>query len=136
MLTRVLGLAALGLAVAAGGCSDPTKARVQGKVTLDGQPLKNGTIEFFPLGKTGQSAAGPIINGEYEVTKASVGEMRVKINGSEVVGQQKLYDTPDSPTVDQVNNPVPAKYNTNSQLKETLVSGDNELNFELKSGKK
>lgn len=127
---------ALGLAfISAAGCGNSSGSKVRGTVTFDGKPLKNGSIEFFPLGKTGQSAGAPITNGMYEVD-ASVGEMKVSINGSEVVGQQKAYDSPDSPMVNVIRNPIPAKYNTQSQLKSTLVVGPNEVNFDLKSDKK
>ena len=127
-----LGLVALGPAGCGGG---PPRAHVHGTVTLDGTPIPNGSIEFFPLGPSGQSAGTAIKDGKYEID-ASVGEMKVTINGSEIVGQQKAYDTPDSPVIDIVRNPVPANYNTSSELKRTLVAGPNEINFELKSDKK
>ncbi|MBO0697750.1 MAG: hypothetical protein J2P46_05115 [Zavarzinella sp.] len=132
---RALGALALGLAVvAAGGCGGPPRAHVRGTVTLDGQPLANGTVEFFPVGGDGQSAGAAIKDGAYEV-EASVGEMRVTVYGSEVVGQRKTYDTPDSPVEDVVRNPIPARYNTQSELKATLVPGRNEVNFQLESGR-
>jgi hypothetical protein len=117
------------------GCGGPTKAHVRGTVTLDGQPLADGSIEFFPVGASGQSAGTAIKNGAYELD-ASVGEMKVSIHGIEVVGKQKTYDTADSPTTDIVRNPVPSRYNTQSELKKTLTAGPNEINFDLTSDKK
>ena len=124
-------LAALGtvLAVGLAGCGGPPRAHVKGTVTVD------GTIEFFPTGATGQSAGTAIKDGVYELD-ASVGEMKVSIHGVEVVGKQKAYDTPDSPVIDVVRNPVPARYNTKSELKKMLVAGPNEINLELTSDKK
>ena len=53
------------------------------------------------------------------------------------IGKQKMYDTPDSPTVDVVRQLIPARYNTASELKVTLKDGPNEgVNFELTSDKK
>jgi hypothetical protein len=126
------GLAALALA---GGCGGPPRAQVKGTVTIDGKPLKDGSIEFFPVDGKGQSAGTSIHDGAYQV-EASVGEMRVTINGTEVVGKRKAYDTPESPMIDVVRNAVPERYNTHSELKKTLTAGANELNFELKSEKK
>jgi hypothetical protein len=104
-------------------------------VTLDGNPIRDGAIEFFPLGASGQSAGAAIKDGKYQLD-ASVGEMKVTINASELVRQEKAYDTPDSPMIDIVRNTIPAKYNTSSELKKTLVAGPNEVNFDLESGKK
>jgi hypothetical protein len=101
-------------------------------VTLDGAPLENGTIEFFPTG-AGSSAGTGITNGHYTV-ETSVGEMKVSINATKVVGKHKMYDTPDSPTVDKVADILPPKYNRTTELRTTLNPGANaNVNFELKS---
>jgi hypothetical protein len=131
---RALTVLAMGLAAAVAGCGKPPKAVVHGTVTLDGKPLADGSIEFFPIAGAGQSAGTAIKDGAYDV-EASVGEMQVTINGIEVTGKQKAYDTPESPMIDVVRNPVPAKYNTKSELKKTLVAGQNEANFDLTSEK-
>ncbi len=124
----------LGMVVVAGGCGGPAKAKVHGKVTFDGKPIKSGSIEFFPLDGKGQSAGTSITEGEYSVD-ATPGEMKVTINAIEVIGKHKAYDTPDSPFIEDVRNPVPKWYNTASELKKTLVAGDNEANFDLTSKK-
>ena len=123
------------LAVAGCGGGQP-KAQVRGKVTLDGKPVAEGVIQFFPTGATGQSAAATIKDGVYEA-ETSVGEMKVTLSANEVVGKQKMYDTPDSPVIDVVRQLIPARYNTKSELKVTLKEGTNEnVNFELEGGKK
>ena len=44
---------------------------------------------------------------------------------------------PGHPMEDIVRSSIPARYNTNSELKATLVAGRNEVNFDLKrDGKK
>jgi hypothetical protein len=134
--TRALAALAVGLAAAAGCGGGPPKAHVRGKVTFDGKPLAEGIIQFFPTGATGQTASAPIKDGVYDA-EASVGEMKVTISANEVVGKQKMYDTPDSPTVDVVRQILPARYNTASELKTTLKEGTNEnVDFELTSDKK
>ena len=116
------------------GCGgDPPKAQVAGTVTLNGVPIENGTIEFYPTGPTGQTAGGGIANGAYQL-EASVGEMIVNIRAGKVVGKKKRYDTPDSPIDDILAETVPDQYNKLSKLKVTLKAGSNDaVNFELKS---
>jgi hypothetical protein len=127
-----LAVAALGLALAT-GCSDERKAQVSGTVTLDGVPVENGTIQLYPVGASGQSAGGGIENGKYKLD-ASVGEMKVTINASKVVGKQKMYDTADSPVIDKMAEIIPDEYNTKSTLTVTLKPGVNEgVNFDLKT---
>jgi hypothetical protein len=131
---RTLPALALGLAFLAGGCGQPPRAKVHGTVTLDGKPIKDGSIEFFPVDGNGQTAGVAIRDGTYSVD-ASVGEMKVSIRAVEVIGQRKAYDTPDSPMIEDVRNTIPARYNTQSELKKTLAAGDNEVNFELTTKK-
>jgi hypothetical protein len=133
---RTLAVLALGLAAAlAAGCGGRPRAHVTGKVTLNGKPITDGSIEFFPVSGAGQSAGAALKDGAYQV-EASVGEMRVTINSADVVGRQKAYDTPDSPVIDIVRNSVPARYNTESELRANLVAGRNEVNFDLTTGPK
>lgn len=53
------------------GCEKPTS--IQGRVTLNGEPVKQGTISFRPTDGKGPSTGGVIADGEYSVPKASVG---------------------------------------------------------------
>jgi hypothetical protein len=133
LFTVAAGVALLGLASGCGG--NPT-AKVSGTVTLDGQPLENGTITFYPTANSGQTAGGGIENGKYTLD-ASPGEMTVLISANKVTGKHKMYDTPDSPTVDTVVELIPARYNKTSELKVTLKPGVNEgVNFDLTTKKK
>lgn len=126
--------AAVALAFLA-GCSGPPKAQVSGSVTLDGVPIENGIIQFYPAGGPGQTAGGGIENGRYQL-ETSTGEMTVTINASKVVGKRAMYDTPDSPKVDVLKELVPTEYNATSKLKVTLKPGVNEkVDFDLKSKK-
>jgi hypothetical protein len=118
------------------GCGGEPKAEVSGTVTLDGVPVENGAIQFYPTGKTGQSTGGGIENGVYKVD-ASVGEMTVTINASKVVGKHKAYDTPDSPILDKVAEMIPAEYNSLSKITVNLKAGKNEnVNFDIDTKKK
>lgn len=133
--TGVLALGVIALALVA-GCGGQQKAHVSGTVTLDGVPIENGSIQFYPAGGPGQTAGAGIENGKYQLD-ASVGEMTVTINASKVVGKHKLYDTKDSPEVNTIKELVPAEYNTTSTLKVTLKPGQNDnVDFDLKTKKK
>ena len=66
----IVGLLCLAgvIAITARGCgtSAPT---VTGTVTVDGHPLENGSITFFPIEKTPGGTSGAAINqGKFEVS--------------------------------------------------------------------
>ncbi|HLW64812.1 MAG TPA: hypothetical protein VKS79_05785 [Gemmataceae bacterium] len=115
------------------GCnSGSPKAKIHGKVTLDGQPVPTGSIAFIPNDGQGQTAGAIIKDGTYEA-EVPVGSMRVEIRYGKVVGKRKLYDTADSPTVDTTEEQIPPRYNTQSEITETISKDKPEINFDLKS---
>ena len=60
-----------GLVFAAGGCGGSNRGAVQGRVTVNGEPLKEGEISFAPLDPSrGPSAGAAISNGEYRIDAA------------------------------------------------------------------
>ena len=54
---------------------------------------------------------------------------------AKVVGKRKMYETPDSPTVDVVEELLPERYNAQSELSITVKAGSQEAEFPLESGK-
>lgn len=123
---------ALSLAVFAGcGPGDPT-VPVKGEVTLDGQPLAEGAIQFIPVDQQSQTAGGTIQAGRFEF-RSPPGKMKVEITAPKVVGKRKAYDTPDSPMVDVVKELLPAKYNVNSELTVDVERNKERYDFPLKS---
>jgi hypothetical protein len=128
----------LALALAAAGCGAP-KTVVSGRVTLDGQPLDNGTIEFFPVRGDSPTAAAVIDTAGRYRTAAAPTQMKVVIHSSKVVGRRKMYDdVPDSPTVDLLAERLPGRYSdmTKTELTVTLTPGDNVADFPLTGGPK
>lgn len=129
--TNVFG--AMLLAAALFGCSsEKTGGTVKGTVTLDGQPLAAGQILFVSVDQSTPSAEGTITAGQFEAL-VPLGEKRVEIRAPKVTGKKKMYDTPDSPTVDIVAELLPAKYNVSSELTMTVDGAAQEQNFDLKS---
>jgi hypothetical protein len=115
------------------GCSSkPSGGTVKGTVTLDGQPLAAGQILFVAVDQNAQAAEATITAGQFEAL-VPPGEKRVEIRAPKVTGKKKMYETPDSPTVDVIAELLPAKYNVNSELKLTVDGSVQEQTFDLQS---
>jgi hypothetical protein len=116
------------------GCTteSPQQSTVRGTVTLDGAPLADGLINFVAVDLQSPTVEAKIANGSFEVA-VPPGEKRVEIRAPKVTGKKKVYDTPDSPTVDIVEERLPARYNAQSELQMTVVEGPQEKTFELQS---
>ena len=126
-------LGAVLLIVTIVGCSSkPSGGTVKGTVTLDGQPLAAGQILFVAVDQNAQAAEATITAGQFEAL-VPPGEKRVEIRAPKVSGKKKLYDTPDSPTVDVIAELLPAKYNVDSELKLTVDGSVQEQKFDLQS---
>lgn len=124
----VLGLAA--------GCSSapddmPDVAPVSGKVLLDGKPLADARVTFQP--ESGRPATATTnAEGEYvmqynvDVPGAKIGKHKVQIS--------KTNDTKDeNGEVIKSEEIVPAKYNRETTLEETVEDKDNVIDFNLES---
>jgi hypothetical protein len=123
--------AGLVLALAAAGCSGGGPATVSGTVKVDGRPLKQGLIRFVPADGKTPTADATITDGQYTAT-VPPGDKRVEISSPKVVGRMKMYDTPDSPTVDRVEELLPKLYNTAGGLKCTVTGGSQTKDFDLR----
>src|SRR5262245_40943022 len=134
MKTRVIpivrppALAVLAMLLLIGGCSDSNEVTVSGSVTIDGTPAKTGSIAFIPADGKSRTSGGPITDGKYE-TRVPIGNHRVEVRVAKVVGQRKLYNTPDSPTQDILEEILPAKYNSQSELQLEVKPGDNHKDY-------
>lgn len=128
------------MTVIASGCSNEGLADVQGKVTLDGQPLPGGIIVFEPVDRRGAVAGGEIAAGIYRLAgDAGVppGAKTVRITGVHKTGRQ-IEVGPPAPAgtmadeVQQID--LPAIYNQNSTLQVQVTAGDdNQHDFHLNS---
>jgi hypothetical protein len=124
---HVLLLLLLSLAT---GCADPNEATLGGTVSIDGQQAKEGSIAFFPVDGQARTTGAKIVDGKYTAT-VPLGKTRIEIRVPKVVGQRKLYDTPNSETQPILQEMLPAKYNNQSELELEIKPGKNEKNFEL-----
>lgn len=122
------------LVVGCSGSDTPPLGYVSGKVTLDGKPLEGAEITFQPS-EGRPSTATTDADGNYtliysaEADGALLGEHKVVITtqrdaissegvGEDVEGREEL---------------LPAKYHSETELKKTIESGSQEINFELTS---
>jgi hypothetical protein len=120
----------LAAALTACGASSNSEAttEVSGNVTLNGTPVKDGTVTFEASPPNGMPP-GPatITNGTYK-GKASVGTKIVRISSPQAVpGKKGPMDLP------VLEDSIPAKFNTESQEKAEIKPGANTIDFDLKS---
>ena len=155
---RRVGLGILGALVLAScpGCGgaedDLPRQRISGKVTLGGQSLAGGFIQFFPTNEAMATQVGTFIkDGSYAIARDEgpvPGTYRVIIKSPVAPDAAAATDPapPDSAPPDSVPVPrakrkmqfarelVPAKYNAQSALTATVKAGDsNVFNFELEN---
>ncbi len=112
------------------GCADPTTGIVSGTITVDGMPAETGAISFIPIDGRSTTSGGVIENGKYTVN-ASVAKVRVEIRVPKVVGEKKIYDTPDSPIQKLMEESLPPKFNDASELTYEIPAGKSTKDFAL-----
>jgi hypothetical protein len=133
---RALAAAVLLLAAGCGG-GDGFGARhaVSGKVTLDGGPMKTGTVVFSPAAD-GPSARGDVFDGAYSIRQSEgpgAGPYRVEVYSVQPTGK-KVYDAGERQTIEETVNLVAPEFNANSTLKlDVPASGSVEYNIDVKS---
>ena len=97
---------------------------IKGTVTLDGEPIEKGTVNFAPKGGApGTAAGGPIVNGKYEA-RVSPGKMAVTIYAQKAIPKEN--PTPEEVErgiTEDIVDIIPAKYNRASILEADIVEG-------------
>jgi hypothetical protein len=88
---------------------------IKGNVVLDGVPLTDGTVTFFPVsGGSGVSSGGSIKQGLY-TSDIMPGKYVVQITANRKTGKM-LTLSPDDPPLEEFEQYIPDKYNKNSEL--------------------
>jgi hypothetical protein len=122
--------------VGCGGSTGPKTVAVTGNITLDGTPLSEGSINFLPADGVGVPSGAKIANGTYRA-EVPLGDKRVEIRSPQVVGQKVAYEgDPNSPKIDLFEERIPARYNSQTELKATIAATNKPVNFDLESPKK
>lgn len=118
------------------GCGNG-RIPIAGSVTLDGQPLEHGSIEFQPEpGTPGPTAGGEIVNGKFAIPAAGgplAGKFTIRIKSTGLTGR-KIFDPRNNAMVDEFAQRLPAKYNSQSQIRAEVTSaGSNRFEFAVTS---
>jgi len=122
------------LVLAAAGCSGGSNpVLVEGVVTLDGNPLEGATVMFRP--EVGRPSVGKTDSaGKYVLRYTS--ERDGAVPGKHVVSIAMLDDESGSDESDgrrRRRDPIPARYNSKSQLTTTVAGSRMTLSFDLES---
>ena len=131
-ISRLVLILALGLCM---GCG---RTRIEGRVTLDGEPVDGGTISFFqgsgPGSDKGNSA---IMAGKYEIAGDRARNLTPGTYTVQIHWIQKLAKAGANPanvdTSPAVKELIPPKYNSKSTLTKEITSGTNKVDFDLQS---
>ena len=124
-----------GLSLGCGGPSGPEKVTVRGTVTLNGEALESGVINFIPQTGKGASSGAAIEKGRY-AAEITFGMKRVEIQSPRVIGRKAAYDTPDSPMMDILEERIPPQYNALSDLSAEVSAQQTTFDFPLKAAVK
>jgi hypothetical protein len=123
------------------GCDGSPIREVRGTITFDGKPLESGEILFKAVeGGEAPDAGAPIANGNYivpAVTRGMRAGSTYRVEISSWVGRGRKAPDPNSPTgqSDLLENIVPEKFNTSSELTVTVSPSrsENQFDFDLTS---
>lgn len=131
-------LCLIGLAVLP-GCGESGRLPLEGTVTLDGQPLPKGYIQFSPLaGTAGPTAGTDVVDGKFSIPAQGgtfAGKFLVSITAAGRTGR-KVINPLSGTTADEIAQLLPPQYNRESKLQaEVKAGGPNRFDFPLVSGK-
>ncbi len=137
-------VAALAGSSGCGSGDDLPRQAISGTVTLDGQPLDKGLIQFFPAAEMENAlAAGAMIEGgSYSIPQSEglvPGNYKVMISsegGDMKAAPGESTEAGAMPGLGPLHPPdrIPAKYNSATTLTANVTAeGPNEFKFDLKS---
>jgi hypothetical protein len=113
------------------GCGS-SESIVSGSVTVNGQPLQQGFITFFPTSGTKSACGAEVINGQYQAKATSPGPRRVVIAGTPNVQAVAHANGPTTLKMVPSANQVSPQARGNQQIVE-IHQGKQTLNFTLEN---
>ncbi len=125
--------------LALAGCGDDNplgRLPINGEVTLNGAPLKDGVIEFQPVGDEPTSAGGSIVDGKYEFTAEqglAPGKYHVFITAADPDESAPPIEAPGESRKLRPDL-IPPEYNIESTLiREVKAGQENKFDFPIQS---
>ena len=113
------------------GSSELNMHPVSGKVTFDGQPVREGRIQFRAVGGDQRAFSAEIKDGQYQL-KALAGKVRVEVTASRPV-PGKFDESNPGEKVPVGEMYIPARYNSRTELTAEVAAGKNQIDFTLTS---
>ncbi|QDV66798.1 hypothetical protein Poly24_04860 [Rosistilla carotiformis] len=135
--THASFLVAILLLIASVGCGRssglvmPETGEVEGIVTMDGQPLPNVSVIFQPQDDPQARASMGVTDAQGHYTLSYHTDKQGALIGSHKVSVTTPTDAPDPSG--QAEDPIPAKYNSKSELVVEVQAGSNDIPLELTS---
>lgn len=130
----VLGLGLSLVASFFAGCGErgPERVPVSGTVTYNGKPLPEGTVRFVPVQTSPVPSSGATIT-EGKYTANASGGVPIGTYHIQIEAYRHVKGGPGSLHENVLQQYVPRKYNTNTQLQITIEPGSRAItkNFEL-----
>lgn len=127
-MVPVVAALSCGMLIGCGRSDSIQRGAVEGTVTFKGDSLAEGVIRFIPSGETqGPMAETSIRDGKFAMPTASgpcVGTQRVEILAFRKTGRKVRNEGVENEEVEQF---IPARYNTSSELSATIAAGANAL---------
>ncbi|UUO08299.1 hypothetical protein M4951_08275 [Blastopirellula sp. J2-11] len=121
------------------GYNGPERASISGRISLDGQAIETGTIEFLPTAETaGPTAGAKISGGLYEIAEKQgpvLGRYQVRIHAHGKTGRKISPGSLEAAgtMIDEIGEIIPSKFNEKTTLERDVVAGKNQIDFELNS---
>ncbi|XZE36734.1 hypothetical protein SH501x_002318 [Pirellulaceae bacterium SH501] len=143
------------ISIAGCGDSGPALAPVKGKVMMYGKPYAKGLVVFEPIGGGPAGTSRTDENGDFEIWSAGkkgamIGDHKVVVT---TIMDAPVEAAPVAPTssddpaymaqasgnnmaqykaAEKIKEPIPAKYNKNSELKCSVPSGGTQFDIDIK----
>ena len=131
LLPTVFSCTALLCGCGGGGSDLPMTAYVEGIVTLDGAPLSDVVVAFQPQGAEGGRAAIGRTGGDGRYVLKFNADIEGAIIGSHKVTVTTPSEAPDPSGIEK--DPIPARYNVNTELTADVKPESNDIPFALTS---
>jgi hypothetical protein len=111
------------MAATLAGCG-PTPTLLSGTVTLDGNPVEEAVLQFYPEAGNGQTSYASADKSGNFLAKVSPVPLVVTITKAKATGE-KMQSFPDSPPVDVMAESLPPRYSDRrkTELRVTPVEG-------------